>query len=430
MEVLCKFQYYKISDGRMFYTCFINSQKIPENVEFRSVGCHELKHSNKDVRVVVFHYCEITKVPQRITKLFPNIQDLSIWNSNLEKITKDDLYEYKNLESIAFCGSKIKTLSGNIFEDFHNLHEISFSGNILELIELNILDGLNKLTYVNFSRNVNYNEFYSIIPNNVGNITLEELKNELYRKFCKNPGNIRRLIKTHKEEIKSLKEANEILIKQNQALKISDGVVRQEIQKVKELNAKLDSQIDLNNEIQKFLIDDSLVDFKIIIGDHEFDVHKFLLIARSPTLADILRNNPYAENLNLIDIPVNIFEKVLNFIYTGEYSCEGETNLLQLLGAAGRLKIKKLQENVANKILDKINSKNALEVLNLSNKYDHNELRKKSFMKIKEMYPQMCFMDEWAFQTEQVTNAIELFKEKEEAIRKIEENFRSKMKRK
>jgi len=60
-------------------------------------------------------------------------------------------------------------------------------------------------------------------------------------------------------------------------------------------------------------------------------------------MAEIFRNNPEAANLNLVDIPVDIFEIILKFLYTDELPDENETNFVQLFVAANRLQIKELK---------------------------------------------------------------------------------------
>ena len=56
-------------------------------------------------------------------------------------------------------------------------------------------------------------------------------------------------------------------------------------------------------------------DFTIKIDEKEFKVHKLILAARSPTIAEMIENNLDANELNLVDLSVEIFEKILEFIY-------------------------------------------------------------------------------------------------------------------
>jgi len=171
--------------------------------------------------------------------------------------------------------------------------------------------------------------------------------------------------------------------------------------------------------------DKSFIDFHIQIDDREFPVHKFLLAARSPTLAEILKNNPEVENLNLVDISVEIFEIILKFLYTDELPGDNGTNFLHLFAAAGKLKIEELKEYAATKLIDQTDEKNALDILKISNKYEHDELRQFAYGKIKEENPKIEFKDEWSKDVETLIKIIEAFKMKEEAIKKAEEEFKN-----
>jgi len=127
-----------------------------------------------------------------------------------------------------------------------------------------------------------------------------------------------------------------------------------------------------------------------------------LLIIQSPTLAEILLNNPDIENLNLIDISIPIFERIINFLYTDELVFDNETSVLPVFVAAGRLKLQKLIDCAAEKLLDQVNPENALEILNLSTKFQKNELKVKAFGEIKKKYPNIKFNDEWLGNSEKL----------------------------
>lgn len=220
MELNCNFKYDPYVDGRNFYTCFIENQRIPETSNVKHIGKHLPEHSNEQVIDVIFKKCSMTKVPQGLTKVFPNMQDLSIWNSNLKNVTQLDLVEYKNLKRFGFCFNEIEYLPGDLFEDFKNLNEVVFNGTNLKLVEPNILDGLDKLTMVDFTRNSNYSKRYCSIPGHSGNATLQEVKTELYEKFCKNPKNVEKLNCKLKQKIDNLKKINKDLKIENSKRKL------------------------------------------------------------------------------------------------------------------------------------------------------------------------------------------------------------------
>ena len=93
---------------------------------------------------------------------------------------------------------------------------------------------------------------------------------------------------------------------------------------------------------------------------------------------------------------------------------------MSLLVAAGRLKIEELKNFAATQAMNQIDGDNALEILKLSNKYEHNELWQKAVDEIRKRYHKKIFKDEHAMAPELVENIIENFKKKEEAVKKIE----------
>jgi len=393
MEIRCEFTECKCPHERIFYVCKIMNQIIP-NCELNFVGNHILGMNNNHVQEVRFVNCSIDHVPQRLMKIYPFMEDLSIWESNIKAIYKDDLAEYKLLKRVYIMNSHIEFLPSDLFEDFQNLEEISFEANNLVLIEPNILDGLNNLKSVCFSDNPKYNKSYSIYPEYESNATLAEVKNELYLVY-----------KTYKD------------IMQKQLASVETQTDNVYIPKEPE------SQKGIFNDFKNYIQNERFKDFKVQIGEREFPVHKFLLAARSLTLAEILLNNPEIEQLNLVDIPVDIFETILKFVYTDEFPSIERLDALRLFAAAGRLKIEELKNFAATNFYDKINRQNALEVLELSNKYEHSELKKKAFEKIQIEYPKIRFKDNWANKPEYVAKVIEKFEKKEKIMKMLEEKF-------
>jgi len=391
------------------YQCQISNQLIPDVIS-EIVGKHESSYSpmsyfdsmsdydsNEDVKEVKFFKCELSRLPQGLTKIFPNMKNLVISDSSLKTVTKDDLAEYSKLKKICFNKTKIEFLPGNLFEDFKHLEEIRFSENPIKIIDPTILEGLKKLQAVDF-RNEIYHSYYERTYNGTG---LRNVKEELRQVFCKGHHVKNILRKEYEGEVPSKRVCTESLNQNN-----------------------LEAHQDLSYCVKNLIQDDTFKDFKIQVDGRYFHVHKFLLVARSPTLAEVIKNNPAVESLKLIDIPVDIFESILKYIYTDELPPFDGLNLLHLFAAAGRLKIMELKNFAAQHILNKIDTENALEVLNLSNKYEHDEIRQKAFDEIKKTYPKIDFDSTLAMEPESVAIIVEKFKEKEEAIRQVEEAFK------
>ncbi|XP_070501598.1 carboxypeptidase N subunit 2-like [Chironomus tepperi] len=151
MKVKCRYEDYTYVGNKNVYQCEFDIQTIPENITIIPDGTHQsASRGNEDVDSVLFVNCNLSKVPQGLTKTFPNLKVLNIWSSGLKTVTKTDLAEYKNLERIYISYSAIKFLPGDLFKEFKNLEAITIDSNKVELIEPNILDGLDKLKIVNF----------------------------------------------------------------------------------------------------------------------------------------------------------------------------------------------------------------------------------------------------------------------------------------
>jgi len=433
--IQCIFKDFTFLDNKIAYVCEFNNQDIPENVRKIPQGAHQLDYNgdarnNSHVVGVIFSECNITKVPQGLTRIFPNMKIFSIWASNLKIVTKDDLAEYRNIERIGFCKNEIEFLPGDLFEGFTNLEEIAFKGNKLELIEPNILDKLDKLKNINFKNNPAYTKCYSLLSGCQSNATFEEVKDELFLRFYRNHRKIEDLLKLEdenqglKDTINSLNEDIGNLKNEVQNLNEKCQNLQDENHKINEKfqNYKEDNQSDIKNFLKT---DEAFKDFRIQIDDQEFPVHKFLLAARSPILAEILKINSEVENLNLVDISVEIFEIILKFLYTDELPGDNGMNFLHLFAAAGKLRIQELKDFAANKIIDHIDAEKSLDILKLSNKYDHEGLRQSAFDKVKECHPKIEFKDEWAEDIDTLVKIVEAFKMKEEAIKKAEEEFKN-----
>lgn len=375
MEIICNF----VELSETFFRYNISDCTLPEKIYNLKVT-HPPNKSNADVKYLKIANCGIKKIPQRLSIIFPNLEILEIYNSNLEKIFKVDLEEYKNLKEFYCDQNSLEYLSGNLFEGFNNLERFSFAGNDIKVIEPTILDDLKKLNFVYFNNNDNYNCCFSSDDNSE---TLDEFKDKLYKIFCSNSENVKKIIKKYENKVKRLTASNIKHVAKNQNLEesnrryrvinqdytassiqsaIDQGVLRSEIKRLEDVEKSLTREIQklklnpkehqssFNRDIKNLTKNDNFKDFIIQIDDQEFKVHKFLLAARSPTLADIFLANPEAENLKLVDIAVDTFEKILHFMYNDELPGDKDgVNFLQLYSAAGRLGIDELKNVVAKK---------------------------------------------------------------------------------
>ncbi|CAG9811182.1 unnamed protein product [Chironomus riparius] len=239
-------------------------------------------------------------------------------------------------------------------------------------------------------------------------------------------------------EIKLIHEVNK--------LKVSESILKIKIDKLKdqEINTKLQLQESIMNESQLrmavnqlrtdlktmklkhaqtmkikegltadfklYIQDNSTKDFQVQVKDRTFSVHKFLLAARSPTLAELLKANPEANNLNLVDISVDIFEIILKFLYTDELPGDDGTDFLQIFTAAGTLKIRDLKDYAARKIIEVTDTENAMAIYNFGKQYGHDGMQQKAFEQLKRKYPDIILGGHYSSCVEVISGIFELSK--------------------
>jgi len=89
MEVCCEF-----STGEGIYHFIVRYKQIPENVETKFIGNHKEGITDDDVKCINFFCCKMTKIPQGLTKQFPNLEILYMSGTRgLQNISKNDLIE-------------------------------------------------------------------------------------------------------------------------------------------------------------------------------------------------------------------------------------------------------------------------------------------------------------------------------------------------
>jgi len=403
-----------------FYCCEVQNQKILEDEEIEFIGNHVNGKTSIDVTAVFFYNCVLNKLPQNLSNVFPNLKTINISSSALKTISKSDLKDHKQLIFFYCFNSAIEYLPGNLFEDSKCIEWIQFNDNKkLKIIEPNILDNLESLKHIELMGTLNLDIVYSIFPQTVTKFTLEEFKNELAENFfALNSQIVKDFVLKFENPLEKLKEymkrvkTAETKVKMLEIkAEITENIFNQKLQK------------GLFGDIKCFIQNDNTKDFKIIIDAQEFPVHKFLLAARSPTLAELLENNPEVENLNLVDISVEIFEKILKFLYTDELPGDDGTNFVHLFGAAGRLQITELRNYAAQEISDNISTVNVMELLRIANLYNQDDLIQKAFQEIKNKYLNIPFKDEWSRDPKMVSKVIDTYEKKEEAKRQLDAEF-------
>jgi hypothetical protein len=128
--------------------------------------------------------------------------------------------------------------------------------------------------------------------------------------------------------------------------------------------------------------------------------------------------------MNLQNIPVTIFEKLLDFIYN-EAAPEDDVELTGIYAAAGELNIVDLKNITADKLMNTIDDKNAMKILKLSNKYGNEELRIKAFEKIKKILSEYKMSIEFSKNPEKIEKLLDIKRTLDMEFQKLQQEMQA-----
>lgn len=117
-------------------------------------------------------------------------------------------------------------------------------------------------------------------------------------------------------------------------------------------------------------------DVIINVGDKEFQAHKIILMARSPVLAAMFSHEMIEKKQNKVsitDITPEIFEKVLEYIYTDEVIGLDEI-ADDLLEAAEKYQLQSFKETCQESLSVTLDFENAFKLMTLADLYNANHL--------------------------------------------------------
>lgn len=107
-------------------------------------------------------------------------------------------------------------------------------------------------------------------------------------------------------------------------------------------NSIIDSNYTLINNIKSFIQNNDFKDFVLTVNEAKFDIHRFLLEARSSYLGELIRDNPEVQSLNLDhQISPENFQFVIDFLYYDKMPPEN-ADMLEIFEVAGRWEMKNL----------------------------------------------------------------------------------------
>lgn len=134
------------------------------------------------------------------------------------------------------------------------------------------------------------------------------------------------------------------------------------------------------DNLGKLLNNDSYSDVTLQVKGKEFHAHRTILANRSPVFAAMLMHNMKEKHENVVeieDIDDKVFEEALQFMYTGKVD-EIKKFANDLLVLADKYDIVGLKAMCERTLCKSLNSKNALECLNLADLHGAKKLRAES----------------------------------------------------
>ncbi|KAG5668999.1 hypothetical protein PVAND_016902 [Polypedilum vanderplanki] len=321
------------------YTCTIIEVNGPVK-ESRDYSKHLDGKCDNDVEIVRFMRTKnLTKIPNGISEVFPNIQTLII---NDCKVSQINLNALENLKELLVQHTPITFLGADAFKNLKSLEILSFYDTKLTTIDEKVFDNLQKLKAVYMLKNLTINAAFASTN------SLWPDESEIYTKVP----------------------------------------TIEEFKKIIESRSPCDA---VCSDIKNLLANNDYKDFTITIKEsnyHGIDctekccneiikVHKFLIAARCPKLIEMIEENSDEKNLNFIDIPSHAFKRVVEYFYNGIFPSPVNDPLLKmkdLLTVAEKLEIKDLIEFVKNKENDCPKNEKKLDLKN-DEKLKENEVK-------------------------------------------------------
>lgn len=149
----------KYLDNSYFgYSCQVQNLNLITSRDDREVievyGNHKCEKFDDDVKHFSSLYKKVEFFPRRLTKIFRNIEIISIFHGNLRELTQNDLREFGDkLKDLRLGYNDIEVIKENLFEFNKNLEKILIHNNKIKKIEVGTFRGLEKLINLDLREN-------------------------------------------------------------------------------------------------------------------------------------------------------------------------------------------------------------------------------------------------------------------------------------
>jgi speckle-type POZ protein len=140
------------------------------------------------------------------------------------------------------------------------------------------------------------------------------------------------------------------------------------------------SQQQLSVELSKSFKNGNFADMEVVCQDKVFKCHQLMLSARSPVFRAMFLNNTVeasARKVEIEDLPPNILEAMLLFIYSGSVPNLAEV-AGELLAAAEKYQLDHLKALCEDELIQVTNLSNAIVHLQLGDTYQAKDLKRRA----------------------------------------------------
>ena len=127
----------------------------------------------------------------------------------------------------------------------------------------------------------------------------------------------------------------------------------------------------LSDHLRMLLEAGTLADVTIVVENRSFTAHRAILFARSPYFAAMFRNDQSKEShdarIVLTDIPANVFELLLDFIYTDHIPLAAiDQHAVELFNAADKYQLDSLRARCEARLCSMLTVENVCDTLLLA----------------------------------------------------------------
>lgn len=173
-----------------------NDTRMPFKLQTKFYDLDLQKYPKERLKRLEIEESNCPRLPLALDEFFPNLKALRVHNTNLMKLTKEDLKPLSGLLSIIITHTKLESLDADLFEDLKNLQWIDFSDNKFKKIAPNILNPVkNQIMIISFKSSGCID--YSAALNQIENTTDLSAKFNSSDEKVKKLNNIENLFKTN-----------------------------------------------------------------------------------------------------------------------------------------------------------------------------------------------------------------------------------------